>query len=83
MIKEIFNVRYQMDMGCGLDVWRIVGEYNGKDILPSIPVSFDTMADIFETASGSKYHIATYACAKDSFSKQIVTDIVNKSYERH
>jgi hypothetical protein len=72
-----------MDLGCGMDVWRIHGEYNGKVVLPSQPVDFDELTDTFKTASGSVYHIQNYDGDRNKFIDQIRSDIAKKSYEVH
>lgn len=81
MNKIICNVRYQMDLGCGGDSWRIHGEVDGKTIMPSTPVSFDGYC--FETVSGSVYEIMSYQQNPESFREQITNDIRKKGYEVH
>jgi hypothetical protein len=84
MIKTLSSVRYHMDMGCGLDVWRISGiDDNGKVKLPSTPIEFDEENDILKTVSGSVYHIGNFSCDRSAFVEQVKKDIKNKSYEVH
>lgn len=73
--KHISNVHYMVDMGCGLDVWRICGNVDGKSICPSIPVFFDEESNIFKTISGSTYKIMSYQMNKADFVKQINKDL--------
>ena len=80
MDKFIEDVRYTMDMGCGLDVWRIVGTVNGKQVFVSAPVAADEAADVFVTKSGSRYKILSYACAKSEFFNQVREDIFHKGF---
>lgn len=81
IIKKLYNVRYQMSLGCGRDVWCIHGEYCGKTIIPSTPVSFD--GESFKTASGSVYSIISYQQDPVKFKEQILSDINKKGYEIH
>lgn len=81
MNKIIRNVRYQMELGCGRDSWRIFGEVDGKTIMPSTPVSFDGYK--FQTTSGSVYEIMSYQQDPEQFDLQIRKDIRKKGYEVH
>jgi hypothetical protein len=82
MIKTLSNVHYHMDMGCGIDVWRIVGDdEEGRTKSISTPVKMDEKNDILTTASGSVYHITNYSGSREMFIAQVVKDIANGGYE--
>ena len=83
-MEAISDVRYMVEMGCGLDIWRIHGEVDGRLRCPSSPVSFDEEDDEFTTASGNQYKIMNYAddFGKAKFVEQIKKDIANKGFER-
>jgi hypothetical protein len=88
----IQNVRYQMKLRAGGDVWCIHGNvYGHPDIpdgdlaCPSTPISFDEPSLTFKTASGKEYKIETFAdeIEKDKFLAQVKKDIDKGGYEVH
>lgn len=82
-MKEITNVKYVMDLGCCMDVWRISGNSNGSNKLLSSPVFYDSETDILKTKSGSIYKIISYDMNKEEFNKQVSLDISKDGYEIH
>lgn len=84
---ELNNARYYMDLSCGGDTWRIIGEalnhpvYGNSEVQPSTPVSFDKLNQTFETASGKIYHVASFSMSEDKFWEQVEKDVLNKGYE--
>lgn len=84
MIKPLYDVRYEMQLGGGYDVWRIFGtDHRGERICPSTPVAYDEQSRVIETSSGSKYRIETFKGTEREFTKQILKDIEHRGYERH
>jgi hypothetical protein len=66
---KIYNIRFQMEMGCGIDTWRITGECpehpkakaeSGYLIFPSSPKEYDPETNIMKTYSGRVYEIVSY-----------------------
>ena len=80
-MKFISRVRYVVDMGCGLDIWRISGIVDTNEVYISTPISYDYETDIIETKSGSIYKIVSYEMDKDKFHEQITQSIKNGGYE--
>lgn len=69
-----------MELGCGGDVWRIVGNVNGKSRSISTPVEYKD--GIIRTASGSLYKVISYE-NQVAFEEQINKDIAKGGYEIH
>jgi hypothetical protein len=83
-MKYIHNIRYQMDLGCNLDIWRIFGiDEQGESICPSVPVSCNQSEESFTTASGSVYKICSYEQNKDVFFEHLKNSIEHNGFERH
>jgi len=87
---EIYNVRYNMVLSGGGDIWALGGNVvghprfeTGKHVMPSNPVEFDEVNDVLTTTSGSKYKIMSYGVDRDSVVAQIKKDILNGGYEVH
>jgi hypothetical protein len=84
---ELNHARYHMDLGCGSDTWRIIGEalnhpvYGNLEVQPSTPVSCDKSNRTFESASGKNYHVLSFSMPEDKFWEQVEKDILNKGYE--
>ena len=86
-VKNLYRVSYLMEMGFGVDVWRIHGFYNDRPIYTSRPVAFDEDNLVITTFSGSKYKICSWnencKYIHDLFIEQIKKDIINGGYETH
>ncbi len=87
---DLYEARYQMEMGCGSDSWRLYGVAIGhpqiKDgdiVMTSSPVSFDENGDILTTASGRVYKIVSYLDSRDKTIGQIKEDIKKGGFELH
>lgn len=80
---EIWNVRYAMEMGCCIDVWRIHGIVDGEARYPSTPRVFNKNNNSFRTASGNVYQIMSFDEPQDKFIAQMEKDIQKGSYEIH
>lgn len=67
-MKTLTNVSFRVDMGCGLDIWRIFGEDSfGKTYMIGTPVSYTKDSEyergfIVKTISGSVWCL----CLSDS-----------------
>jgi hypothetical protein len=85
---ELYEVRYEMELRGGGDIWGLRGKVyhhpkfpNGSIIRPSTPVDFKE--DVFKTASGSLYKIMSYYGNPEEVKTQILKDIVCCGYEVH
>lgn len=88
MEVQIYNFRYLVEMGCGLDTWRPYGNvYNHPNIDPggpvytSTPVSLDEENLRFKTASGRAYQIMSFGDDQTKVLDQIKKDIANGGTE--
>lgn len=86
---ELHNVRYLVEMGCGIDYWRLSGEAyghpqyrDGERIWPSTPVSFDEEQLTFQSASGKSYQLCSFEVPKEKVIEQLKKDIKKGGYER-
>ncbi len=80
---SLYNVRFQVEFGCGSDTWRIFAdcpERSSQEILISTPVEYDPETDVIKTVSGSVYQIEDYV-NKDKFIEEVEKVIKNKGYE--
>jgi hypothetical protein len=82
-MKIINNIRYEMHLNGGGDVWRIGGIVDGSYKWLSTPISYDAENDILKTVSGSVYHIDSYDTNKEDFKTQVDKDISLGNYEIH
>lgn len=85
---EIYEVRFEVEFGCGYDTWRIFGDCpdhpvskSGNSIKPSVPVSYNADKDVFTTKSGSVYQIMNYSMNKEKFIEEIEKCISLGYYE--
>jgi hypothetical protein len=81
-MKELFNVRYLMDMlSIGGDLWRLSGNLESEKPdyrtlrYTSTPIEFDDTTNILKTASGSRYHLNFIEECKEKTIAQIKKDI--------
>jgi len=86
---ELYDAHYEMDLGCGGDIWHLRGNVvnhpnfpDWDSVGPSTPVEFDEATDTMKTASGKTYKIMSYI-NKASVVEQIKKDIAKKGYEVH
>ena len=85
---KIYDLRYQMELRGGGDVWRLYGKCpehpnsSHGDICPSTPTSFDEANDVLTTASGRKYKVVSY-WDRTKVVEQIKKDIANGGYDVH
>ena len=86
---ELHNAHYQMDLGCGGDVWTLFGTVvnhpnftDGSSIHVSTPVAFNLDTDELTTSSGRNYKIISYQ-NREKVIKQIQNDIAAGGYEVH
>lgn len=83
-MKPLFYVAYKMDLGCGMDLWKIFGlDEDGRGKFISSPVYYDSTEKIITTKSGSKYKVMNFLQNEEEFVKQIENDIKNGGYEVH
>jgi len=89
-IVELSDAQYLMNMSIGGDTWALYGCVvghpnfpNGSYVFVSTPKSFDEQTGMLVTMSGRKYHIISYASAKEEVVKQIKNDIAKCGYEVH
>lgn len=87
---RIHNVRYQMEIRGGGDIWRIHGEAenhpdipSGRVVLPTNPKSYDRITKRFVTNSGRVYEIISFGQKEADFTTQIEKDIANGGFEYH
>ena len=83
------NAKYEMELGCGSDVWRLQGNVfghpkfdDGKAVFVSTPVEFNEETNELTTASGRQYVIQSYVERVKTI-EQIKKDIEKKGYEVH
>lgn len=65
-MKNLFNWRFLVDMGCGLDIWCLHGiNDDGQVVIPSMPVKIEKFNDhlLLHTYSGSIYRLGYSDCA--------------------
>lgn len=86
---ELHNCRYQMQLSCCGDTWRLNGlcpEHPSANedgyICPSTPIHLDEENLILTTASGRKYKLSSFINKEDVI-QQIKSDIKNNGYEVH
>lgn len=86
---QLFEARFGMEFGCGVDVWRIFGKCTDHpssrtgSIMPSTPIEFNPETNVFKTISGSSYEIISYSMDKEKFIEEINECIEKKGYSRH
>ena len=87
---EVRDIRFAHQLSGGGDPWRICGRVfghprfdEGHDYCPSVPVAFDEQALVVTSASGKKYHIASFATDKDAFINELKKTIERGYYEVH
>jgi hypothetical protein len=81
---SLYNVRFQVEFGCGSDTWRIFAdcpERSSNETLISTPIEYDSETDVIKTVSGSVYKIENYV-NKDKFIEEIKDVLENKGYQR-
>lgn len=88
---ELHDVRYQMILRGGGDIWALHGTVmnhdrfeDGKYVAVSSPRQFDSETNTLITKSGSMYHINSWdGQGEDAIKEQILQDIANGGYEIH
>ena len=83
------NWRYLVEMGCGVDTWRLYGEVyghprfrEGRSVFVSTPKSLDKEKRLITTASGKVYQLGNCAANEDEQFQYIEADISNGGTER-
>ncbi|MCK9458527.1 MAG: hypothetical protein M0R80_02660 [Proteobacteria bacterium] len=83
------NAKYEMELGCGMDVWRLSGQVyghpnfeDGKSVFVSTPKVFDEETNELTTSSGRQYVIQSYV-NRTKVIEQIKQDIEKKGFEAH
>lgn len=87
----IEDAHYEMDMGCGGDLWRFSGTIvcghpyinPGKKVMTSTPLKFDEENLTLETASGRKYKILSFGVNREKTIEQIKKDVQCQATEVH
>lgn len=84
--KSLFHVCFRVDMGCGLDIWRIFGEdISGKSIMIGSPESYTKISErefLVKTISGSCWHLnLCLSVDVDSFEIDLKECIENKGFK--
>lgn len=83
-IKNLYDVRYQMDIGGGFDVWRIHGTLeDGQMRMTSSPIQYDRENAILTTHTGSRYKIQSFIGEAEKTIAQIEKDIAKGGYETY
>lgn len=86
---QLFNVRFEIEFGCGMDTWRIFGDCPDHPasrtghIMPSTPIEFNPETNTFKTISGSTYEIVNYSMNRDKFVEEINECILRGGYSTH
>lgn len=75
-MKELHNWKYIVEFCGGYDRWRLSGiNQDGKDIVTSTPVAFDSMEKIVTTKSGSQYKLINCAANEEEQIRYILEDV--------
>lgn len=89
-IIRIHDVRYQMEMRGGGDIWRIYGAAENhpavpsmKEVMPTNPVVYDKEKRQFRTRSGRVYEIVSIRGDEEKFIAQLEKDIECGGFEVH
>jgi hypothetical protein len=82
MFVQLENWRYLVEMGAGIDAWRLTGEaydhpnfHDGEVVHTSTPVAFDATTRQLKTASGRTYVLGQCAANENEQIKNIMEDI--------
>lgn len=87
MAEREFNLsdaQYATEVGFLFDAWRLFGKTDRPGfpdgVYTSTPAAFDEETDTMTTASGTVYHIVSFATDKASVVAQIKEDIVRGGF---
>lgn len=78
--RHISEVCYMVNMGCGVDCWRICGKVDGRSLMPGFPVFVDKENGVIETER-SIYKIVDYHTDKEEFWNQVFDDMKNGGFK--
>ncbi len=89
MVK-LYNVRFQMELCVGGDIWRLHGNCenhpefpDGHLISPSTPIDFNETFLTFRTSSGKQYQIISFDGKRSEIIREIRNCIKKEGYEIH
>lgn len=87
LMKNLHNVSFRVQMGCGLDLWRIFGEDSfGKSYAIGTPESYTKNPEVergfvVTTISGSVWYlILSDSCKLEEFEKDLNECISNNGF---
>ena len=84
MEKILYHASFRVEMGCGIDLWRICGEHNGKTLWIGTPVKIletDSENDSVTVENISVSVYIMYGPFSENFKKDLQEVIDNKGFK--